>query len=112
MVAMPKSDIYSPVTSIAICQLLDLVRSEKWWKGHTIHIVPQYPNHYIEQLVRYLYKNSAALSNFMRRTFTPHSSLLTPHFNQRFLKCQLFRKRNTSFFPPAVHLMTSNARRV
>lgn len=26
------------VTSIAICQRLDLVRSEKWWKGRTIHM--------------------------------------------------------------------------
>ena len=32
--------------------LLDLERSEKCWKGHTIHIVSQYPPHYIKQLVK------------------------------------------------------------
>ena len=54
------------------------MRSEEWWKGRTIHRAPQYP------LIKRFFKTLRRFLIFMRRPFTPNSSLLTPNFRHSF----------------------------
>ena len=49
------------------------MRSEEWWMGHTIHIVPQYPFLYKIYTLRRFQILCAA-------TIIPHSSFLIPNY--------------------------------
>ena len=74
----PKEGFKSRVTSIAICQLLDLVRSEKLEVrnqegAHNSYSAP-IPPYYIKQFVHHLYKTPR---RFLILCAVP--SLLTPH---------------------------------
>ena len=84
------------VTSHQYSDLSTSGLSEKCQKRHTIHIVPQSPLHYIKQFIHYLYKTPRRLLILcaVPSLLTPNSSLLTLFGS--WLKCQLFRKRNTS----------------
>ena len=53
------------------------MRSEEWRKGRTVHIAPQSPFFIIVRVAEY--KTWRHFIIVLRRTFTPHSSFLTPN---------------------------------